>query len=106
MMKNVYKRVWALVLITGCIGTALANNDTASVLREADQLIAVERLDDALNLLKELEADSPNVVARANALLGKIYLRLGKPAQAAELTDALLPMTSHHIQTGGTRRWL
>ncbi|MBL6935539.1 MAG: trypsin-like peptidase domain-containing protein [Alphaproteobacteria bacterium] len=56
-------------------------------LDRADQLITVEKLNEALVLLKSLETTTPAATARVNTLLGKIYLRLDKPAKAADLFE-------------------
>jgi serine protease Do len=91
-MDSFCRLILVLVVMTSSMATALADNsaanmplaNTASILEDANQLIAAERLNEALDLLKSVKADTPKTAARVNVLLGEIYLRLGKPEQASE----------------------
>jgi S1-C subfamily serine protease/Tfp pilus assembly protein PilF len=56
-------------------------------LKKADQLISVERLEEALAALKAIEPDTTNTSAKINVLLGKIYQRLHRPSKASELFE-------------------
>ena len=56
-------------------------------LKKADQLISVERLEEALAALKAIEPNTTNTAARINVLLGKIYQRLHRPSKASELFE-------------------
>jgi len=56
-------------------------------LKKADQLISVERLEEALAALKAIEPDTTNTSAKINILLGKIYQRLHRPSKASELFE-------------------
>jgi len=52
------------------------------ILKQAGRLISNEQLDRALGILKKLDPSSRKISSRINNLVGKIYLRLGKPAKA------------------------
>jgi serine protease Do len=56
-------------------------------LKKADQLISVERLEEALAALKAIEPDTTNTSAKIDVLLGKIYQRLHRPSKASELFE-------------------
>jgi serine protease Do len=56
-------------------------------LERTAELIKAERLDEALVVLKFVETEEPKVQARIDTLLGKLYLRLDKPAKALEFFE-------------------
>jgi serine protease Do len=56
-------------------------------LKKADQLISVERLEEALAALMAIEPDTTNTSAKIDVLLGKIYQRLHRPSKASELFE-------------------
>jgi len=56
-------------------------------LKQADQMISVERLEEALSVLKAINPQTSRVSAKVDVLLGKIYQRLHKPAKAADLFE-------------------
>ncbi|MBW7996804.1 MAG: trypsin-like serine protease [Candidatus Glassbacteria bacterium] len=78
-----------------CFGLAAAWADTSSdspdqldaALKQADQLIKIERLDEALAVLKTIDTEKPKASARIDTRLGNIYLRLDRPAKALELFE-------------------
>jgi serine protease Do len=84
-----------LALLCGVLSVANADTsptDNASIdiqkeLKEVDQLISVERLEEALAALKAIEPDTTNTSAKIDVLLGKIYQRLHRPGKASELFE-------------------
>ena len=56
----------------------------AAALKHADELIEIEKLTEAVGVLKGLDAKSPNNNAKISFRLGKIFLRLDRPAKALE----------------------
>jgi len=62
------------------LGLAAPQDD----LRRAEALIEVERFDRALALLKGVDVDTPERARQLDLALGRIYLGVGKPAQALE----------------------
>ena len=87
------RTVLAAALFAGVLGVAAADAagrdpaDVKATLERADALIAIERLEEALGILKSIEAEDPKVDARVETLLGKIYLRIAKPAKALDLFE-------------------
>jgi serine protease Do len=85
------------VLMVLCGVVAEANADASPVeeapvniheeLKKADQLISVERLEEALVILKAIDPDTTSTSARIDVLLGKIYQRLHRPSKASELFE-------------------
>ena len=85
------------VLLFVCSVFAYAKADTKPVetspvkitdeLEKADRLISVERLEEALGVLKAIKPETANVSAKVDILLGKIYQRLHKPSKAADLFE-------------------
>jgi len=77
------------VILCGVIAVANAKtpSNVADGLKKADQLISVERLEDALGILKAIEPETPMVSAKVDVLLGKIYQRLHRPSKAADLFE-------------------
>lgn len=57
-------------------------------LKQADQMISVERLEDALAVLKAIDPQTSIISAKVDVLLGKIYQRLHKPEKAADLFES------------------
>ena len=94
-MQGKLRPIFAAVALCGLLvgaraETPSAGSDSAgpeAALKRADQLITIEKLDQALSVLKAIEAKTPKVTAKINTLLGKIYLRLHKPAKAADLFE-------------------
>ncbi len=84
-----------MMLVWGVVPEANADASPAEMapvsineeLKKADQLISVERLEDALAILKALEPDTTNTSAKIDVLLGKIYQRLHRPSKASELFE-------------------
>jgi len=84
-----------LVVLCGVIAGAKAaapapekaSASTAVQLKKADQFISVERLEDALAILKAIEPETSNISAKVDVLLGKIYQRLHRPGKAADLFE-------------------
>jgi len=96
-MRGAY---WSLVTIlsvlvilfgvnAGVNAESLSTN-VSDELKKADQLISVERLEDALGVLKEIDPKNPNISAKVDVLLGKIYLRLHRPGKAADLFEGVI----------------
>lgn len=83
----------ALVILCGLVAGASAETQTTPTninegLKKADQLISVERLEDALSILKSIEPDTRKTSAKVDILLGKIYQRLHKPGKAVEFFES------------------
>jgi len=84
-----------LVLVCGVFLDAVADTSLPKddpirinkVLEKVDQLISVERLEEALVALGEIESDTTITSAKIDVLLGKIYQRLHKPSKASELFE-------------------
>ena len=88
------RTLFVLVSLFGALAAARTETSSSATpvdfntaLEQADQLISVERLDEALALLKSIDTVSPKATARIEVLLGKIYLRLQKPGKAADLFE-------------------
>ena len=85
------------VLVALCVIALDAKADTnltekpltslADKLKKADQMISVERLGDALAILKEIEPETTNTSAKIDVLLGKVYQRLHRPSKASKLFE-------------------
>lgn len=94
-MQKIIRPVFVAIALCGLLVGARAEtppdntspDELTSTLDHANQLIAVEKLNEALALLKTIETKTPTVTAKVNILLGKIYLRLHKPAKAADLFE-------------------
>lgn len=56
-------------------------------LKKSNQLISAERLEEALDYLKEIDPDTGNMSAKIDVLLGKIYQRLHRPSKASEFFE-------------------
>jgi serine protease Do len=61
--------------------------NTSGDLKKAGQLISVERLEEALAILKSMDPDTNKTSAKIDVLIGKIYQRLHRPGKAAELFE-------------------
>jgi len=77
----------ALTLSISMAQSEKSSNSLEKSFNRAIELIQAERLDEALMILKNLDANEANVAAKVNTLLGQIYLRIGKPAKALELFE-------------------
>jgi len=93
-MTFLFQRSLAFVLLLAltlgggvCPIAIAATQSSEDALREADQLISIERLDEALAVLKGIEDSSPKVGTKVDLLVGKIYMRLEKPAKALEIFE-------------------
>ncbi len=88
MMRSIFRSIFVIVAFCwGAIGAAADSPSLDASLKQANQLIAVERLEDALTLLKSIDVQTPGASARVDTLLGKIFLRLHKPSQAADFFE-------------------
>jgi serine protease Do len=91
-MQGILKPIFVGVVLCGMLVGANAKTPSVNggpeqlnaALKQADQLIAVERLDAALDLLKTIDAKTARDVAKVDTLLGKVFLRLHKPGKAAD----------------------
>ncbi len=94
-MRGILRPIFATIALCGLLVGANAEipsvNDGSgelnAALEQADQLIAVEKLEEALAALKAIDAETPKAAAKVDTLLGKIYLRLHKPGKAADLFE-------------------
>jgi len=97
-MKKIFRSLGVLlsvlVLLSGVIAHGQAQTtppaDAGSELIKADQLISLERLEEALGLLKAIEPATPKISARVDILLGKIYQRLHRPSKAADMFERVI----------------
>ncbi len=87
------RTVLAAALLAGLLGVAAADAagrfppEVEASLERADALIKIEQLEEALAVLKSIETEDSAVDARIETLLGKIYLRIAKPAKALDLFE-------------------
>ena len=94
-MQGILRPIFATIVLCGLLvganaGTPSVNDGPGKLnaaLKQADQLITVEKLEEALDILKAIEAETPKAAAKVDTLLGKIYLRLHKPGKAADLFE-------------------
>jgi serine protease Do len=94
-LRSLISSLTVLVVMWGVM--AEANTDASPTeeapvniheeLKKVDQLISVERLEEALVILKAIDPDTTNTSAKIDVLLGKIYQRLHRPSKAAELFE-------------------
>lgn len=93
--RNFILSLSVLAFLCGVYSNAIS--DTSSIketfssfnkqLKYANQLISVERLEEALAALKAIQPDTSNTSAKIDVLLGKIYQRLHRPGKASELFE-------------------
>ncbi|HEC90636.1 MAG TPA: tetratricopeptide repeat protein, partial [Alphaproteobacteria bacterium] len=95
-MTGIPRLILAIIVLGGLLAGARAEPPSAgdngpvkigAALKQADQLITVEKLAEALAVLKTIEAKTPKEAAKVDTRLGKIFLRLHKPAKAADLFE-------------------
>ncbi len=84
-------RTARLVLVVGLLAAVpaptLAANRPADMMDKVDSLLAAERYDLAVPILRELDAAGRIAPADTALMLGRIYLGLGKPGKAAEFFE-------------------
>lgn len=69
-------------------GVNVSAKELPFVLEHIDQLIEHEKLDEALSALKSIDAKTNKTKAKLDVRVGKIYLRLNKPAKALEFFES------------------
>jgi len=84
--------VCAVVLLAGitAVQGAATNEDLAKsnkVFERVDELIGAERLNEAVTVLKSIDAQSSETIAKVDTFLGEIFLRLDKPGKALEFFE-------------------
>ena len=89
-MRRITTLFTVLVILCSVIADANAKtpSNVADELKKANQLITVERLENALAILKAIEPKTAKISAKVDVLLGKIYQRLHRPSKAAELFES------------------
>ncbi len=97
-MQKTFRSLGALFAVMGLLSGLTAEGQAqtpttaspSSELKKADQLISIEKLEEALVLLKAIDPATPKISAKVDLLLGKIYQRLHRPAKAAELFESVI----------------
>lgn len=84
--------------ILAMASTAIAADSTTAERDRLDSLLAAERYDQAIPLLKDMDAKGRITAADTALLLGRIYLGLGKPGKAAEFFEQA-EMSSLSVET-------
>lgn len=83
-------RSTGMAMLAGILAMASTASAADSAMAERDRLdslLAAERYDQAIPLLKDLDAKGRITAADSALLLGRIYLGLGKPGKAAEFFE-------------------
>ena len=95
MKKMLYAIVVTAALCGGFInvyaassGVKVSAGEMPAVLEHIDQLIEHEKLEEALSVLKGIDAKNNKTKAKIDVRVGKIYLRLSKPAKALEFFES------------------